>query len=338
MNKVLITGSLGLVGSACMEFFNEKGYEVLGIDNNGRSQFFGTPEKLYGDGSTYNYDIRSKAHLNQLFAKFQPDIIIHAAAQPSHDYATDHVLEDFEVNTIGTLNLLECAREYCPNVTFIFVSTDKVYGENMAANNGWDQYGPIPLDELPTRYSRTSPYNELLGLDFAGHRSLFGCSKTAADVYVQEYGNTFGMKTACFRPGCITGKNHEGAEQHGFIAYLAKSIKEGKTYKVFGFKGKQVRDQIHALDLASAFWHFAQNPKVAAVYNIGGGMDRSVSVLEAGDLISKEVGKPFNYELHEARKGDRQWDVHDVSKFRADYPDWDYTYSLQDIIKDVCNK
>lgn len=178
-----------------------------------------------------------------------------------------------------------------------------------------------------------------LGLDFAGHRSPFGCSKAAADMYAQEYAVTFGIKTGIFRPGCITGKAHEGAELHGFLAYLAKCIKEGKTYKIFGFKGKQVRDQIHADDLANAFWHFIQNPKPGAVYNIGGGPERSVSVLEAAKLIEEETGKKATLLiLPDERPGDRQLDVHDVSKFRNDYPDWGYEYSLEDIIRDVCSK
>jgi len=322
--RILITGSSGLVGSACVELFNEKGWEVIGIDNNMRSVLFGTPSK----DSEFKVDIRDEKEIDALFREHSFDAIIHAAGQPSHDWAQKEPLTDFDINARGTLILLEATRKYCPNATFVYVSSDKVYGENMVRE----------LSELESRYDSQFAFNEIEGLDFAGQRSLFGCSKTAADLYVQEYGNYFGMKTACFRPGCITGKNHEGAEQHGFLAYLAKCIREGKIYKIFGFKGKQVRDQIHANDLANAFYHFIQNPKVAAVYNIGGGPERSVSVLEAISLIEKEMGKKATYELHDGRKGDRQWDVHDVSKFRTDYPDWDYKYSLQDIIKDVCSK
>jgi CDP-paratose 2-epimerase len=186
------------------------------------------------------------------------------------------------------------------------------------------------------RYEAQKPFDENLGLDFAGQRSLFGCSKTAADIYAQEYANYFGLKVGIFRPGCITGGKHKGAEEHGFLAYLAKCIKEGKPYKVFGYKGKQVRDQIHSYDLVNAFYYFIENPKPGEVYNIGGGPERSVSVLEAIKLMEKETGKICDYSIEEGRRGDRQWDVHDVSKFRKDYPAWDYEYSLEDIIKDLC--
>lgn len=326
MSKILVTGSTGLVGSACVEFFTKKGWEVVGIDNNGRSLFFGTTAKV----SSNSIDIRDERVVSELFKGIRFDAIIHAAAQPSHDYATDNVLEDFDVNARGTVILLEATRKYCPEATFVCVSTDKVYGENMSVDY---------LPEEETRYGNlaTNSFNENLGLDFAGDRSFFGCSKAAADMYAQQYAAR-GMKVGIFRPGCITGKNHEGAEQHGFLAYLAKCIKNGNLYKIFGFKGKQVRDQIHANDLANAFWHFIQNPKAGAVYNMGGGPERSVSVLEAIKLIEVEVGKVAHIRYEEGRKGDRQFDVHDISKFRKDYPEWDYQYSLADIIKDVCEK
>lgn len=330
--KLLVTGSSGLLGSACVEFFKEKGWEVIGIDSNQRSHFFGTPIK----DTEENLDIRDRDKIDALFFQEGPfDAIIHAAAQPSHDYSIDHIMEDFEINTVGTLNLLEATRKYCPEAAFVFVSTDKVYGENM---------GISLLEEKDTRYvpeyipKYVNGFTEEIGLDMAGHRSFFGCSKTAADLYAQEYANEFGMKIGIFRPGCITGKNHEGAEQHGFLAYLAKCIKEGKTYKIYGFKGKQVRDQIHASDVASAFAAFIENPRSGSVYNIGGGPSRSSSILEASALISKETGKEFKYELHEARVGDRQWDVHDTTKFQNDYPEWEMKYSLSDIIKDICEK
>ncbi len=336
--KILITGSTGLVGSACVDFFSAKGWKVVGLDNNMRSHFFGTPDKAI----TNPIDIRDKEKLDKGFQEFGPfDAIIHAAAQPSHDYATSHIMEDFEINTVGTLNLLEATRKYCPDAPFVFVSTDKVYGENMVWNDLEEtetRYNPVLLSVPKEFYATLNGFREDLGLDFAGHRSFFGCSKTAADLYAQEYANEFGMKIGIFRPGCITGKNHEGAEQHGFLAYLAKCIKEGKTYKIYGFKGKQVRDQIHASDVASAFECFINSPRSGAVYNIGGGNDRSVSVLEAGEMITKETGKEFKYEIHEARKGDRQWDVHDMTKFRTDYPEWEMKYSLEDIIKDVVSK
>jgi CDP-paratose 2-epimerase len=311
IKKILVTGSAGLVGSACVELFTNEGWEVIGVDNNGRSKMLGTPTKDVDE-----FDIRDEQMVNDLFQKHTFDAIIHAAGQPSHDYSTNHALEDFDINARGTLILLEATRKYCPDATFVYVSTDKVYGDNMGEPH--------------------KPYNETLGLDFAGKRSLFGCSKTAADIYVQEYGNTFGIKTGIFRPGCITGRKHEGAQLHGMFAYLIKCVKEGIPYKIFGFEGKQVRDQIHASDLANAFWHFIQNPKVAAVYNIGGGPDRAISIMQIIEWAEKKTGKKCLYEFAPQRSSDRQWDVHDVSKFRKDYPNWHYRYSLEDILEDVC--
>lgn len=325
MKKILITGSTGLVGSEAVKLFTEKGWEVTGIDNNMRRAFFDTESKT----PQISLDIRNEGAINELFRKHNFDAVIHAAAQPSHDYSKDHPMLDFYVNVVGTLNLLEATRRHCPHAVFVFVSTDKIYGEGMTRE----------LEEQDTRYHSDSPFDETTLTKPMW--SPFGAGKLAADAYVQEYGHQYGMKTACFRPGCITGKNHQGAEMHGFLAYLVKCIKTGKPYKIFGFKGKQVRDQIHAHDLVNAFYHFIENPKVAAVYNIGGGPDRSVSVLEAIGLIGVELGyklgDKIDYSFHEARKGDRQWDVHDVSKFRKDYPDWDYEYSLSDITKDVCS-
>ena len=339
MKRVLITGSSGLVGSACVQFFTEKGWDVIGIDSDMRSYFFGTPAK-YPEN---NIDIRDKVAIEELFENHKFDAIIHAAAQPSHDWAKKEPLTDFDVNARGTLILLEATRKFCPEAVFVHVSTDKVYGENMKCE----------VQEIETRYTHPTNvieevadglisqkgFSEYIGLDFAGRRSLFGVSKTAADLYVQEYGNYFGMKTACFRCGCITGKQHEGAEYHGFLAYLVKCIKEGIVYRILGYKGKQVRDQIHALDLANAFFHFIENPKVAVVYNMGGGEERSVSVLEAIKIIEKKTGNQALTEyVEEERKGDRVFDIHDVSKFRKDYPEWDYKYSLDDIFNDLCGK
>lgn len=315
MKTVLITGILGLVGSATAKVFTDAGYRVVGVDNNGRSRYFNTPEKTTQEFVLYSTDING-AFTSRIVEEQKPDVIVHAAAQPSHDYSKDHVLEDFDTNARGTVILLEATRKYCPNATFIYVSTDKVYGENM--------HGIRESDES-------------LGLDFAGCRSPFGCSKTAGDIYTQEYGNYFGMKTGIFRPGCITGKNHEGAELHGFLAYLAKCIRTHTHYKIFG-DGLAVRDQIHADDLATAFLAFAQNPKIAAVYNIGGGPERAVSVIEAIKLIEQETGKKADFAFYAPRTGDRTYDVHDVTKFKTDYPEWNYKYSLSDILKDVCTK
>lgn len=321
--KLLVTGSSGLTGSEAVRFFREKGWEVIGIDSNMRSYFFGTPKKE----TENNIDVRNKVDIDELFEKHRFDAIIHTAAQPSHDWSSKEPLTDFDINARGTLILLEATRQYCPQAVFVHVSTDKVYGENMKRD---------VLEEKETRWHSPTPFDESVPLDYAMH-SLFGCSKAVADLYVQEYGYQFGIKTVCFRCGCITGKAHEGAEQHGFMSYLAKCIKEGHLYKIFGYKGKQVRDQIHAYDLVNAFYHFIQNPKVSAVYNIGGGEDRSVSILEAMELISKETGNKAVYEyIPEERRGDRQWDVHDSSKFQKDYPEWKYKYDLADIIKDLC--
>jgi CDP-paratose 2-epimerase len=342
MKKVLITGVAGLVGSATKKAFENEGYEVIGIDNNVRHTLLGTPPK---HGYTM-LDICVPSMVDELFNEHIFDVIVHAAAQPSHDYSKDHVLQDFDINARGTVILLEATRKYCPTATFIYVSTDKVYGENMSAENinKWPTAYSVKMLETETRYdiqrTTTEPFRgfkEDLELDFAGARSPFGCSKAAGDMYVQEYGNYFGMKTACFRPGCITGKNHEGAELHGFLAYLAKCIRTGTPYKIFG-NGKNVRDQIHADDLAQAFVSFAAKPQVAAVFNMGGGPDRAVSVLEAIELIEKETGQVCNFAFYAPRTGDRLFDVHDVSKFRNDYPEWQYKYSLADIIKDVCEK
>jgi CDP-paratose 2-epimerase len=320
--KILVTGSNGLVGSEAVTFFEKKGWKVTGIDSNMRSYFFGVtqpkPQK--------NIDIRDEAKINKLLKTGKFDAIIHTAAQPSHDWAKKEPLTDFDINARGTLILLEATRKYCPKATFVYVSTDKVYGENMIRD----------LVEKKTRYHSDYPYDESLPLDQT-LRSLFGCSKLSGDLYVQEYGRYFDMHTVCFRPGCITGHNHAGAEEHGFMAYLAKCVKEGKTYNIFGYKGKQVRDQIHAYDLVNAFYYFIRKPKSAKVYNIGGGVDRSVSILEAIKLLEQKTGKEamINY-VDKVRSGDRQWDIHDTSKFMKDYPGWKYKYSLEDIINDLC--
>lgn len=315
MSKTLLcTGSSGLTGSAVVEHFTKKGWEVVGIDNNSRAHFFGTEEQKTEVEHFYGIDIRDEDAIEAVFKEYQFDAIIHTAGQPSHDYATDHALEDFDCNARATLILLEAARKYCPNAPFVFCSSDKVYGENLKGEKLSD---------------------ESLGLDFAGDRSLFGCSKAAADMYVQVYAEKFNMKTVCFRLGCITGKNHQGAPQHGFLSYLAKCIKNEETYYVHG-DGKQVRDQIHALDLAKAFDYFIQSPTQGAVFNMGGGPERAVSLLEAAAMIEKETGKKAKLEFGQPRrKSDRLYDVHDISKFKKAYPEFEYTFSLQDIVKEL---
>lgn len=336
MKTVLITGSAGLLGSSTVARFKDEGWNVIGIDNNNRAKTLGTPTKELA----LELDFTDAGAVFKLFEEHKFDSVIHAGGQPSHDWSNDHVIEDFMTNAFGTVLLLEATRRFSPHASFIYISTDKIYGENMFA------YG---LQTKETRYepflqNEQLGFDEDLGLDFAGIRSPFGCGKTAADLYVQEYCQQGWLNTVIFRPGCITGKNHEGAELHGFLAYLTKCIKEGKTYKIFGFEGKQVRDQIHADDLAKAIYFAAERPVVSLspinpnVYNIGGGPDRSVSVLEAGEMISKKLNKPFLYEFHGERKGDRPWDVHNVHKFRIAYPEWDYEYSLEDIINDLVSK
>lgn len=320
--KILITGGLGLVGSEAVKFFKDKGWEVVGIDSNIRHQLFGVPKRDLGE--TIDLDIRDRFLIDELFQEHKFDAILHTAAQPSHEYSQKDPLLDFHINATGTLHLLEATRKYCPEAVFVHISTDKVYGENMTRT----------VVEQETRWHSDKPFAEDLGLDTA-MRSCFGCSKTAADIYVQEYGKYFGLKAVCFRCGCITGKAHAGTEFHGFLSYLVKCIKEGIPYKIFGYKGKQVRDQIHAYDLVSACWEFIQNPKVAEVYNMGGGEERSVSILEAIMLIEQKTGKKAITEMYEPRKSDRMWDVHDISKFRKDYPNWNYKYSLDDILNDL---
>lgn len=327
MKKILITGSTGLVGSEAVKFFTEKGWNVLGIDANKRASFFGTPDKE--SEYSVNIDIRDNTAIEMIFeTQGTFDAVIHCAAQPSHDYSKEHVLEDFHTNATGTLNLLEAARRHSPKAVFVHVSTDKVYGWGMNREG---------LGEGEDMWTHPISFNETT--EFKPPYSPFGASKLAADLYAQEYAAQGWLTTGIFRPGCITGRAHEGAEMHGFLAYLAKCIKEGKVYKIFGYKGKQVRDQIHAYDLVNAFWHFIRAPKSGDVYNIGGGRTRAVSPLSAGRLISEKTGKPFEYEyIEEERFGDRVWDVHNVSKFREDFPEWDYKYSLDDIITDLCHE
>lgn len=322
MRTMLVTGSAGLVGAEAVRYFREKGWEVVGIDNNQRARMFGTkPQETEND-----IDIRDIDALSRLFEKHHFNAIIHTAAQPSHDWSKDNPLTDFYINTVGTLHLLEMVRVHNPECVFVNVSTDKIYGEGMERED---------LVEQKTRYHSDKPFDETTPI--RPLLSPFGAGKLAADYYTQEYSLQYGIRAACFRPGCITGRNHQGAEYHGFLAYLAKCVREKQTYKVFGFKGKQVRDQIHAYDLVTAFEAFIENPKLGAVYNIGGGLERSISVLEAISAFEKATGNEATVITYdEPRLGDRIYDIHDVSKFRREYPTWEYQYSLDDIIKDLC--
>lgn len=341
MKKVLITGSSGLVGSEAVTFFDERGWGVHGVDNNMRGDFF------YPDGDTtwnlkrlktmarhfthHNLDIRDRPAMFQLVQEYRPHLIIHCAAQPSHDLAKDRPFDDFEINAGGTLNLLEAVRRLVPESPFIFMSTNKVYG---------DAPNALPLTELETRYEYADPKNhegidETCQIDASLH-SLFGASKLAADVMVQEYGRYFGIPTVCFRASCLTGPHHAGAELHGFLAYLARSILEGRTYHIYGYKGKQVRDNIHSYDVCTAFLAFYENPRVAAVYNLGGGRANSISVLEAIDRVERLVGKKLKTEYVEGpRRGDHICYITDMGRFRSDYPGWEMTRSLDDILAEL---
>jgi CDP-paratose 2-epimerase len=341
VKKLLVTGSSGLIGSEVVVFFNEKGWEIHGLDNNMRRDFFGPQgdtswnrDRLRSSLKNFTHfevDIRNRDHLLQTVAEIKPDAIIHTAAQPSHDLAASRPFDDFDVNAVGTLNLLESARRICPEAPFIHMSTNKVYGD-----------GPnrLPLIEKQTRWDYADPgdekgIRETLSIDHSMH-SIFGASKVAADVMVQEYGRYFQMPTCCLRGGCLTGPNHSGVELHGFLSYLIKCNLEGKTYKVFGYKGKQVRDNIHSLDVARFMSEFLQAPRIAEVYNLGGGRDNSISILEAFELITEISGKKMSYEyVDQNRKGDHICYISDLTKMRAHYPNWDITKGLRPTFEEI---
>jgi CDP-paratose 2-epimerase len=346
MPIVIVTGSAGLVGSETARFFHEKGLSVIGIDNDMRAAFFG-PEastdwnrrKLEQSLPNYRHahlDIRDEDAVGTLFKRYGTEIelIVHCAAQPSHDWAAKAPITDFTVNANGTLVLLEATRTHCPEATFIHLSTNKVYGD--APNR-------LPLVETETRYTvdPDHPYSqrgidEHLSIDHCTH-SLFGVSKAAADLLVQEYGRYFDMRTYCFRGGCLTGGGHSGTELHGFLAYLMKCTLEGNPYTVFGYKGKQVRDNIHSHDLVNAFWHVFQNPVCGSrVYNIGGGIHANTSMLEAIDLCQEISGNTLEWSYSDThRVGDHKWWVSDVRAFQQDHPDWAYEYDLKRTLQDI---
>ncbi len=342
--KALVTGSAGLIGSEAAKFFAKKGFDIVGIDNNMRSYFFGdeastewnrqkVEKSLKTKYTHYNVDIRDNEAVGKIFKKHKFDVIIHTAAQPSHDWAAKEPFTDFSVNAQGTLVMLENMRLHCPEAVFIFTSTNKVYG---------DTPNELPLIEtekrweLPKDHKFYNGIDESMSIDNSKH-SIFGASKVAADVMVQEYGRYFGFKTAVFRGGCLTGPSHSGAELHGFLAYLIKCIATGKKYTIFGYKGKQVRDNIHSEDLVNAFWHFYQNPRQGEVYNMGGARNSNISMLEAIEKIEKIFGKKANYELSdENRIGDHIWYISDVSKFKKHYPKWDFKYDIDAILKEMC--
>ena len=345
MPVCLVTGSGGLVGSEAARFFANRGFDVAGVDNDMRAYFFGSDastswqvaalgRKIPGY-THYGIDIRDEAAVQKLFAHYGRSIsvVIHCAAQPSHDWAARDPITDFDINARGTLLMLEATRKHSPEATFIFTSTNKVYG---------DSPNHPPLIEFETRWELDASHpwyeygiDETMSLDRSTH-SVFGASKVAADVMVQEYGHYFGMKTAVFRGGCLTGSGHSGAELHGFLAYLVKCGIIGTAYTVFGYKGKQVRDNIHASDLVNMFWHFAQAPRCGEVYNAGGGRHSNCSMLEAITLCEKLTGKPFNWTYaNNNRIGDHTWWISDVSRFRNHYPNWDYSYTLEEIMSEI---
>ena len=339
--RVLVTGSSGLIGSEAVLFFDAMGFAVTGLDNNMRADFFGprgdtnwNRQRLETTCRHFQHvelDIRDRQAVDELFQRQPFDLIIHAAAQPSHDLAARRPFDDFDVNAGGTLNLLEACRRHRPDAVFIFMSTNKVYGD-----------GPnhIPLKELPTRWDYDDPaYANGIAEDFPVDgclHSLFGASKLAADVMAQEYGRYFGMKTGIFRGGCLTGPHHSGVELHGFLSYLVSvSLNQGQ-YTIFGYKGKQVRDQIHSHDVINAFWHFAQNPRPGEVYNLGGGKGNAASLLECVDLIKAASGKgPRLVYSDENRIGDHICYYSDLAKLQSHFPDWKLTYNLEQIVDEM---
>jgi CDP-paratose 2-epimerase len=339
--KALITGSCGLIGSEVAIFFSRAGYGITGIDSNHRAVFFGPEgdtawslERLRREIPGYRHegaDIRDRERVLALVEELRPDVIVHTAAQPSHDRAAAIPFLDFEVNAVGTLNLLEAARRHCPESPFIFTSTNKVYG---------DRPNSISLAEMESRWDYADPgYENGIPEDFPidqSKHSLFGASKVAADILVQEYGRYFNMPTCCLRGGCLTGPNHSGVELHGFLSYLIKCNIEGREYKVFGYKGKQVRDNIHSEDVARFMYEFARAPRIAQVYNLGGGKGNSCSILESFRKVETLTGKPMKWRyVEENRIGDHICYYSDLRKMRGDYPAWDITKSLDRIFEEI---
>jgi CDP-paratose 2-epimerase len=344
MPVAIVTGSAGLVGAESVRFLCDQGFEVAGIDNDMRQEFFGpeastrwSSDQLRAECSAYSHhgvDIRDFDAVRALFREHEGDIalVIHAAAQPSHDWAARAPLTDFGVNATGTLNVLECARQMCPEAPFIFTSTNKVYGDTPNA---------LPLVEQEFRWELEQSHlyyggiPETMSIDASTH-SVFGASKVAADVLVQEYGRYFGMKTACFRAGCLTGPGHSSAELHGFLAYLMKCCATGREYRIFGYKGKQVRDNLHSSDLVQAFYRFYQNPRSGEVYNMGGGRYSHCSVLEAIALCEEIAGKKLATRyVDENRLGDHIWWVSGLQRFASHYPGWRPEYDVRAILAEI---
>ena len=344
IKKALITGSAGLIGSEAVKFFAKKGFEIHGIDNNMRMYFFGKEastdwskktliSSLKDQYTHHTVDIRERIKIENIIKKNNFDIIIHTAAQPSHDWAAKEPHTDFSINATGTLVLLEGMRKYSPESVFIFTSTNKVYG---------DRPNFLPLVEKETRYELPKSHKYFVGIDESmsidnTKHSIFGASKVAADIMVQEYGKYFGLKTASFRGGCLTGPAHSGAKLHGFLAYLIKCIATGHEYSILGYKGKQVRDNIHYYDLVNAFYHFYKKPRSGEVYNIGGSRHSNISILEAINLVEKKLDKKAKIKYEKTNRiGDHIWYISDVSKFKNHYPGWDYKYDGDQIISEIC--
>ncbi len=341
--RVLVTGSSGLIGSEAVTFFDNMGFEVSGVDNNMRATFFGPKgdtldnlarlEAQCKNFTSYNQDIRDRKGVEELFKKINPELIIHAAAQPSHDLAATMPFEDFDVNAVGTLNLLEATRRQCPEAVFIHVSTNKVYG---------DAPNFLNLVEKETRWDYADKeyehgISEEMSIDQCKH-SLFGASKAAGDILAQEYGKYDGieLKTGIFRGGCLTGPQHAGVELHGFLNYLVKVALEEGPYTIFGYKGKQVRDQIHCHDVINAFWNFAQNPRPGEVYNLGGGKGNAASLTECVSMIEERTGKKPNLTYSDTNRiGDHICYYSDLRKLKEHYPNWDLTYSLDRIVDEM---
>lgn len=344
MPIAIVTGSAGLVGSESVKELHRRGFTVVGIDNDMRSYFFG-PEASTEKSNQgliqslkhyvpHNADIRNWEQIERIFNEYSSDIklVVHTAAQPSHDWAAKEPLTDFGVNATGTLHLLEATRLHAPDAVFIFTSTNKVYG---------DTPNSLPLVELESRWEidQSHPFHlgidESMSIDHTKH-SIFGASKVAADVMVQEYGRYFQMKTGVFRGGCLTGPAHAGTELHGFLAYLIKCIVEGREYRIFGYKGKQVRDNIHSNDLVSAFMAFYENPRCGEVYNMGGSRHSNCSMLEAIQIGEELAAKKLKYSyMEDNRIGDHIWYISDVRKFQSHYPNWKYQYGIREIITEI---
>jgi len=341
MKKLLVTGSSGLIGSEVCIHFAGLGWEIHGVDNNQRAAFFGPSgdtrwnqsrlKELIVNFNHHELDIRDRQGVIDLISKIKPDAIVHTAAQPSHDRAATIPFEDFDTNAVGTFNMLEATRRYSLNVPFVHMSTNKVYG---------DAPNEIAMNELDRRFDYSDPafeygISESLRIDQTKH-SLFGASKVSADISVQEYGRYFNMPTACLRGGCLTGPNHSGVELHGFLSYLVKCNLEEKEYTIFGYKGKQVRDNIHSFDVARFIEEFIKAPRIAEVYNLGGGKDNTCSILEAFDIISKISGKPMKYKYDETNRiGDHICYYSDLRKMKEHYPDWGITKSLQATFEEI---